>query len=350
MYALRGCLGGDSNIGIGFGAVYEIVGGDDNIGIGTSSLYWNASGNDNVCIGTAAGYGNTGGNYNRNTFIGFQAGFSQESGDDCIFIGHKAGSKQTAIDDLLIIDSIVRTNVAEELTNSILYGVMAATPAGQTIRLNARVGINVTPTGYLHLPAGIATAGFAPIKFTAGIALTVPEVGVLEFHDSKLHITNVAVRRVIDRTSDVIAATTSVTDTTDETTLWTGVIGANALKVGNILKIHVNGQITTATAADDITMNVYIGATLLATLNPAIGNVTADHWHLDTVVNIRTVGVGGTMAQHSRIHISDSDDYSESLDALNTTIVENITVTVAWDNAKVGNTISIWQGYLEFKN
>lgn len=42
------------------------------------------------------------------------------------------------------------------------------------------LGSVTSPTAYLHLPAGTASAATAPLKFTAGTQLTTPESGVLE--------------------------------------------------------------------------------------------------------------------------------------------------------------------------
>jgi hypothetical protein len=53
-----------------------------------------------------------------------------------------------------------------------------------TIASGGNVGIGeTTPTAVLHLKAGTATAGTAPIKLTAGTLLTTPELGALEYVD-----------------------------------------------------------------------------------------------------------------------------------------------------------------------
>jgi len=63
-----------------------------------------------------------------------------------------------------------------------------------TADVNGNVGIGTdSPTARLHLPAGTATAGTAPQKFTAGTLLTTKELGAVEFiddgTDGKLYIT-----------------------------------------------------------------------------------------------------------------------------------------------------------------
>jgi hypothetical protein len=64
-------------------------------------------------------------------------------------------------------------------------GGYACTPAITILAGNpGSVGIGVvSPTAKLHLPAGTATAGTAPQKFTAGTLLAALELGALEFVD-----------------------------------------------------------------------------------------------------------------------------------------------------------------------
>lgn len=56
---------------------------------------------------------------------------------------------------------------------------------------------NFAPTSKLHLPAGAAAAGRAPLKLTAGTNLTVAENGALEFDGSNLYFTHSGTRRTI---------------------------------------------------------------------------------------------------------------------------------------------------------
>lgn len=57
--------------------------------------------------------------------------------------------------------------------------------------VSGNVGIRgvTSPTAGIHLPAGTATAGTAPFKFTAGTNLSVVENGAVEFDGTNLYIT-----------------------------------------------------------------------------------------------------------------------------------------------------------------
>ena len=154
----------------------------------------------------------------------------------------------------------------------------------------------------------------------------------------------------IGRSSCVETSTTTVANTTTETAIYTCPLPANCLKVGNHLHIGCSGIISNATAADDITINVYVGTDLINTYNPAIGNVTGANWHVELTMTVRTVGASGTIASHGHIEIDGSEDVANELDTIDTTGANDITVKVQWDNAKAGNTISSYQGVAHWSN
>jgi len=153
-----------------------------------------------------------------------------------------------------------------------------------------------------------------------------------------------------ERTEDIITATTTVSNTTTETTLYTGSIGANTLVAGDFIKVFTSGVITNATASDDITINVYIGTSLVATYAPAIGNVTGADWHTETELTVRSIGATGSVAVHGEVNLNGNIQFDNSIETIDTTVAEDITVKVQWANAKAGNTISIYQGHVEFKD
>lgn len=77
---------------------------------------------------------------------------------------------------------------------------------------NGNVGISITaPTAGVHIRAGTATAGTAPLKFTAGTALTAVEAGVFEFSNSEAGLTFSAVstRRSIAYRNPIVSTITS---------------------------------------------------------------------------------------------------------------------------------------------
>ncbi|CAK0762949.1 hypothetical protein CCP3SC1AL1_310012 [Gammaproteobacteria bacterium] len=376
---------GSTNVGIGVGVFYYITTQSSNTGIGHNAGFYNANGTFNTFVGVLAGYGastksnsyNTciggwagkaldTGSYNvmvglsagvanttgaNNTFIGYKAGFSNTTTSSSVFLGYYAGYYETTA-STFFIDNQDRTSAALSRTNSLMYGSFNATVASQWLTINGNLGISTaSPTARLHLPAGTATASTAPLKFTSGTLLATPAAGVVEFYDGRWYITGTAKQRVIDRTGGVIVATTTVANTTTETTLWTETLSANAMKVGRIYKLFCCGIADNKSASDDITFNLYFGGTLVGTYNPAMGSISAGtHWDAQINITIRTIGVGGTCAVCTMIQIGTFSDKTSSLQAIDTTAANSVTLKVQWDNANPANTISIYQGWLELKN
>jgi hypothetical protein len=90
---------------------------------------------------------------------------------------------------------------------------------------NARINIDstgdtgfgvATPTAVIHIKAGTATAGTAPLKLTTGTLLTTAEQGTIEYLDPKLYFTNSDGR--LDVQLGLIARSTGNTTFTSNTT------------------------------------------------------------------------------------------------------------------------------------
>jgi hypothetical protein len=128
---------GDFNIAVGYNALRSAASNVDCIGIGYRSLDANSAGSGTIGIGRNALFGNTG---SYNTGIG---GFTFTEGtniSNCIGLGFYAGHYETA-GSKLYIDAFNRTSEALGRTGAIIYGVMDATPANQTLALNATVSV-----------------------------------------------------------------------------------------------------------------------------------------------------------------------------------------------------------------
>jgi hypothetical protein len=206
----------------------------------------------------------------------------------------------------------------------------------------------IYPTGHILLPAGTAT--LAPLKFTTGTALATPEAGAMEYHTDRFWITNKATRRAVDRTSDVALASVTVSNTTTETTVFTGAVPANSLVAGNILKFVASGEVDETTAADLCTIRLKIGGSTLATIvSPGAGTANQS-FHMTGFATLRSVGATGGIAWHIDMDVGGSADDASGVGTVDTTSAENVTVTVQWNNAKAGNIFVLEQGFMEYKN
>lgn len=172
---------GTGNTAVGNYAGAYITTGTYNTAIGNSALRHSSyssltTGIQNVALGYLSMAGAvTSASYN--TSLGTYSGGSLTTGNSNIFLGYNSGYRQTTNSNCLIIDNQQRADVATEASNSIIYGVMDALTANQTLRFNANVGINKVPTVALDVVGAgaftttVSASGFN-IGATAGVSGT----------------------------------------------------------------------------------------------------------------------------------------------------------------------------------
>jgi len=146
-----------------------------------------------VCIGTDTTRDST------NAYgvaVGYQAGYgtvaNNRSDSDAygIYIGFRASRDSTI-------------PAATALSDCLAIGRSATVSTSNTYILgSSSVGINVgicmiTATARLHLPAGAAPVGKAPLKFTSGALQTTAEAGAIEYNNAYYATASDAVRRPI---------------------------------------------------------------------------------------------------------------------------------------------------------
>lgn len=190
-YALTANTSGSWNTAFGFRALYANtianynnaigayaltanVGGGNNNAMGIYSLAANISSGKNNAMGSFCLQNSTG---EDNTGVGYHGGFTITTGNKNTFLGSDAGY----------------LNQVADVSNSTAIGYGAYTTASNQVAignnnvtqtlLKGNVSIGITPpTARLHLPAGTATAGTAPTKWTpvGAVLNTLPEIGAFE--------------------------------------------------------------------------------------------------------------------------------------------------------------------------
>jgi hypothetical protein len=256
---------------------------------------------------------------------------------------------------IMAIEQPIGTDKQTDPDHSLSHRVIANDESADVKTIVASTGGNVgigvdSPTAALHIKAGTAVANTGQIKLNSSTLLTVPEAGSIEFSDGRFYITGTGKQRAIDRTSpnvnvaDVIVAATAV-----ETTLYSWTLSADAMKVGRIYKVNLDG-ILSAAANKILTLNFYFGSGLYVTSATTPGNISNRPWHVEYTITIRTTGINGTSALHRHLNINGVDNGVSSLQAINTTIANAVTLKAQWSDNNGGNSISLYQAYLEFRN
>jgi len=83
------------------------------------------------------------------------------------------------------------------------FGSTLTQPLGEYARFNTngQLGLGITSTSAtVHIQAGSATAGSAPIKLTSGTVMTTPEAGAFEFDGTNLFFTIGGTRKTVTLT------------------------------------------------------------------------------------------------------------------------------------------------------
>jgi len=163
----------NTNIFIGLNAGAYTTTGNYNTAIGYYALYTNSTGNANTAIGLNALRTNSTGT--NNTAIGNNAGYDDNQKADAensMALGYGSfcdRSNQVVIGDENVVETQLRTGVYIGSTSTTAH---------------------TQPTARLHIAAGTAGAGTAPLKLTAGPVNTTPEAGAIEFDGTNLYFTD----------------------------------------------------------------------------------------------------------------------------------------------------------------
>ena len=119
-----------------------------NNAFGDMALVALTSGSSNTGVGYNAGAGITTGS--NNVAVGRNAMGTITDGSNNIGIGFFAGAYETG-SSKLFIDTFNRSTEAGCRTGAIIYGVMNSTVGNQTLTINAKLGVNTTPSVNLHI-------------------------------------------------------------------------------------------------------------------------------------------------------------------------------------------------------
>ncbi|MFZ2038996.1 MAG: tail fiber domain-containing protein [Minisyncoccia bacterium] len=129
---------GSNNTAIGLFSLYANTTGEYNTSNGIFSLYLNTSGFGNTSNGSQSLYSNTTGN--SNTAYGYGSLFSNATGSNNVALGNYAGRYEMGSNSFYV-DALDRTNTAGDKAGALLYGTFNATPASQTLNINASTTI-----------------------------------------------------------------------------------------------------------------------------------------------------------------------------------------------------------------
>lgn len=97
----------------------------------------------------------------------------------------------------MVISGQIESNTAGSHTGRLVIGPAVAGAIAEKVRISSAGKFSWnggTATAFVHLPAGTATAGTAPLKLTSGTNMTTPEAGAFEYNGTSLFFTPVSTR------------------------------------------------------------------------------------------------------------------------------------------------------------
>jgi hypothetical protein len=143
-----------------------------------------------------------------------------------------------------------------------------------------RIGNYTSPTAWLHLAAGTATASTAPLKFTSGTLLTTPEPGAIEFLTDNYYAT-------------ITTGGARKTFAFLESPSFTGTVNINHNSTTNVTNIGTGTTTGTVTIGGDAAQQIDIGAgTGVQTLNLGTGATGAKTVNIGTGAVSNSISIG----------------------------------------------------------
>lgn len=142
------------------------------------------------------------------------------------------------------------------------------------------------------------------------------------------------------------AATAAISNTNSETDFDSNAqytIPANSLKVGDIIRIQVQGIVTAHTSSDTLNVKAKIGSTVLGSTG-AINNAANDTYSLDITIIVRTIGASGTFVVFGKVcdgtpGTATAKDLFLGSTAIDTTATQLLKLTGTWSNASASDSV-----------
>lgn len=141
----------------------------------------------------------------------------------------------------------------------------------------------------------------------------------------------------------------TIVNTAVETEVWHIEFAANELHANSGLIIELLGAYSNASASDNFTLYIKIDNVLIHTILRNDGNQTNVGLSLRYNLTIGNEGVSGEL--YDSAFVFDNGKTYSVAEALphvfDTTIAHTISISFKWDNAKVGNTMTFKQGFIQ---
>lgn len=164
-----------------------------------------------------------------------------------------------------------------------------------------------------------------------------------------LHFYPIGAERSVKLANGVVMSNVSVSNTTDETTVYTETIPANELYKGSKWHTKLSGLYSVANANDTWTARFKLGGTTIQSFSINAGIATDQFWRCEFFFTVRTTGANGTILGVVEATTGGTDHSvgTASTTTIDTTQQQDMTMTVQWDAADTNNSVTMSQGHTE---
>ena len=134
-------------------------------------------------------------------------------------------------------------------SGGVYIGTAGTDPGANNLQVSGSIGIGVSPTAYLNIKAGTATASTAPIKLTSGTNLTTAEAGAVEYDGAVEYFTaNTTNGRGLTPTTNIFRLTANGAATATTISPFFGTNSSIPLVANGIYEIEIECYFTKTTA------------------------------------------------------------------------------------------------------
>ncbi len=173
--------------------------------------------------------------------------------------------------------------------------------------------------------------------------------GIKDAHDAVSALDAAANVRVIDR----VISTTTVYNTTDETTVYSKAIAGGSLGANGALRLRLGGSMfQDADPSATFTLRVKFGSTTVITIDQTVNDLgtTDRYWQLDVLLQNTTTAGQRVLASWLVLGTSAIDRAVRVEDALateDTSAQKTLSVTMQFGTGGGLQRFQVWQGVLE---
>lgn len=151
---------------------------------------------------------------------------------------------------------------------------------------------------------------------------------------------------VIDNDNSLINDS-RVNNTLNEESVYTADFRKNTMQKGRVYELYVSGKYSTASSNDQFTMFAYVGGNQIMNISSEKADESESPFMMRTTFTVKKEGTNGWVDTYTETVFSNTVKHEfHHNKTVDTTVSENVNVTIKWNNQKTDNIVDTNQAYL----